>query len=56
MKSSLSNKIPVESYEELLSTTTQHLRDAEDMEKEQARKISSHMVKLTETDHEELDM
>lgn len=56
MKSSLSNKIPAESYHELLSTATQHLRDAQSKERQQAEKISTHMLKLKEIDREEVEL
>ncbi|XP_071922022.1 uncharacterized protein [Coffea arabica] len=56
MKSSLSNKIPAESYDELLSTATQHLRDAQSKERQQVEKISTHMLKLKEIDREEVEL
>ncbi|XP_071936559.1 uncharacterized protein [Coffea arabica] len=56
VKSSLSNKIPAESYDELLSTATQHLRDAQSKERQQAEKISTHMLKLKEIDREEVEL
>ncbi|KAL3498599.1 hypothetical protein ACH5RR_041331 [Cinchona calisaya] len=49
----LSNKIPAESYNELLTLTTQRFGDAEALEREQIAKILLHKAELANIDSEE---
>ncbi|KAL3513062.1 hypothetical protein ACH5RR_025779 [Cinchona calisaya] len=53
VKSTLSKKISAESYNELLTSIGQSLKDAKDFGKKQATKISSHVAKLANIDREE---
>lgn len=56
VKSTLAEKIPAESHDELLTSTAHRLKDAESIEKKQAAKISSHMTTLTNVDREEAEL
>ncbi|KAL3497927.1 hypothetical protein ACH5RR_040659 [Cinchona calisaya] len=51
----LSNKIPAESYNELVTLVTQRLGDAETLEREQIAKIL-HKTELSNMDHEEVKL
>ena len=56
VRSSLSNKISTTSYNELLSTIIQYLRNTQNKEKQQAKKISMHILKLKEIDRKEVEL